>query len=343
MKSSGLLSITLVALCVLTLGAGISLGSTSISLGDVFASLWAGLFSPELESQMDQGTLRIIWDIRLPRVLLSFIVGGGLSIVGVAMQTLVRNPLAEPYILGISSGASAGASLFYLGFLPPLFTLNLTLPLAAFLGGLLTMSIVYLIAKQGNQIEVTRLLLAGIAMSSLMGAFSTFATLASPELEKMKTIMFWLQGALTQARWDMLLLPTITSIAALLILLIFARPLDSMLLGEEAAFHLGIPVEIFKKMLILLATFVTGVLVASAGAIGFVGLIIPHAVRSITGVLHRRVVSASFFVGGIFLVWADVASRTLLQPQELPIGIVTAICGVPFFLFLLRKRPYTFG
>lgn len=343
MKLTPLYLLILILLAFLSLGAGISLGSTAISLADVSQTLWTRLFLRPIPINLNSSTADIVWMLRLPRVLLAFLVGGGLSIVGVAMQTLVRNPLAEPYILGISSGASAGASLFYLGFLPPLLSLALTLPLAAFLGGLLTMLVVYLIARQGRQVEVTRLLLAGIAMSALMGAVSTFATLASPELEKMKTVMFWLLGSFAGARWNMLLLPLISSISGLSLLLIFSRQLDAMLLGDDSATHLGIPVELFKKLLILMAAFITGILVASAGAIGFVGLIIPHAVRSIVGVLHSRVVLVSFFAGGIFLVWADIVSRTILQPQELPIGIVTAICGVPFFLYLLRKKPYRFG
>lgn len=333
-----LLALTFVSLCM-----GVALGSTSISVADVFQTLLTRLFFQSAPAGLEDTTMDIVWMLRMPRVLLAFLVGGGLSIVGVAMQTLVRNPLAEPYILGISSGASAGASLFYLGFLPPVLSLALTLPLAAFLGALLTMLVVYMIAKKGQHVEVTRLLLAGVAMSALMGAISTFATLASPELEKMKTVMFWLLGSFASARWDTLLLPAIASLSGLMALLFFSRPLDSMLLGEEAALHLGIPVELFKKLLILMATFLTGMLVASAGAIGFVGLIIPHAVRSIVGIRHQRVVLVSFFVGGIFLIWADILSRTLLQPQELPIGIVTAICGVPFFLYLLRNRPYRFG
>ncbi len=333
----------LIVLALLSMGAGIALGSTAIDFSDVYRALWSRLTGAPIPADLDPATSDIIWMLRLPRVLLAFFVGGGLSIVGVAMQTLVRNPLAEPYILGISSGASAGASLFYLGFLPPLLSLALTLPLAAFLGGLLTMIVVYAIARQNHQVEVTRLLLAGVAMSALMGAVSTFATLASPELEKMKTVMFWLLGSFAGARWDQLLLPFAASIAGLAGLMVFARPLDSLLLGEEAALHLGIPVELFKKLLILMAALITGILVASAGAIGFVGLIVPHAIRAVVGVLHRRVVLASYFAGGIFLIWADILSRTLLQPQELPIGIVTAFCGVPFFLYLLRKRAYRFG
>lgn len=325
------------------MAVGLAKGSTPLPLMSVILSLKAGLFSLPLDSGVAPNAFDIVWKLRLPRVLLAFFVGGGLSIVGVAMQTLVRNPLAEPYILGISSGASAGASLFYLGFLPPVLSLALTLPLAAFAGSLLTMLVVYLVARTGTHVDVTRLLLAGVAMSALMGAISTFATLASPELEKMKTVMFWLLGSFAGARWDMLLLPLLASGLGLAFLLLFAKPLDAMLLGEEAAHHLGLPVERIKSLLIGMATLITGLLVAAAGAIGFVGLIVPHATRSLVGVLHRKLALVAFFAGGIFLVWADLFSRSILQPQELPIGIVTAICGVPFFLYLLRNKPYRFG
>lgn len=330
----------LIALSLVTLFAGVAFGSTSIPISDMVQSI---LEKFSQQSTLDASTSKIIWMLRIPRVLLAFLVGAGLSVVGVLMQTLVRNPLAEPYILGISSGASAGASLFYLGFLPPVISLSLTLPAAAFIGALLTMLVVYFIARTSGQVEVTRLLLAGVAMSALMGAVATFATFASPELEKMKAVMFWLLGSFSGARWDALALPFMVVSLGAAFLLFFARPLDAMLLGEESAIHLGIPVELFKKLLIFLATLVTGVLVAASGAIGFVGLIVPHAVRSITGVQHKRLVPAAFFTGGIFLVWADLAARTLLQPQELPIGIVTAFCGAPFFLYLIRSRPYRFG
>lgn len=333
----------LLGLTAFSMAVGLAKGSTALPLQSVLLSLKAGLFGLPLDDAIPQNAFDIVWKLRLPRVLLAFFVGGGLSIVGVAMQTLVRNPLAEPYILGISSGASAGASLFYLGFLPPFLSLALTLPFAAFAGSLLTMMIVYLVARNGTQIDVTRLLLAGVAMSALMGAISTFATLASPELEKMKTVMFWLLGSFAGARWDLLLLPALASSLGLGLLLLFARPLDAMLLGEEAAQHLGLPVERIKSLLIGAAALITGMLVAAAGAIGFVGLIIPHATRSIVGVLHRKLALVAYFAGGIFLVWADLFSRSVLQPQELPIGIVTAICGVPFFLYLLRNKPYRFG
>jgi iron complex transport system permease protein len=286
---------------------------------------------------------RIVWQLRLPRALLACLVGGGLSIIGVAMQTLVRNPLAEPYILGISSGASAGASFFYLGFLPPLLSKTLTMPLAAFLGGLASIAIVYLVARDGPRVSVARLLLAGVAMSALMASLTSFVTFSSPEPDKLRAVLFWLLGSLNGTRWEQLPLPALTTGLGLGTLLLLARPLDAMLVGEEPAQSLGMPVEALKRGLIVLAALVTGTLVAVSGAIGFVGLIVPHAVRLLVGVPHRRLVPLSFLAGAIFLCWADLAARTILPAQELPVGVLTALCGVPFFLVLLRRRAYHFG
>jgi len=286
---------------------------------------------------------RIIWSLRLPRALLAFIVGGGLGIIGVAMQTLVRNPLAEPYILGISSGATAGASLFYLSFLPPLISKGLSMPIAAFLGGLCAIMIVYSVAGSRGRISVTRLLLAGVAVASLMGALTSFITLSSPEPDKLRSVLFWLLGSFHLAQWPTLAWPAMAVSFGLVVLMILARPLDGMLTGDESAHSLGVAVESIKRILIVLASIVTGSIVAASGAIGFVGLIVPHAVRSFTGVTHRKVLPASFIGGAIFLLWADMLARSVFPDAQLPVGIVTALCGVPFFLFLLHKQQHRFG
>ena len=334
------------AVCI-TLGAALSWGSTEISFASTYHVLAhriaQGFGIPLAAPPPDPIAERIVWGLRLPRVLLALLVGGGLSVVGVAMQALVRNPLAEPYILGISSGASAGASLFYLGLLPPLLGQMLSMPLAAFLGGLLAITIVYLVAYTGTRLSVARLLLAGVAMSALMASITSFITFSSPDPGKLRAVLFWLLGSLGGTQWSDLIPPLATTTAGTAFLLVLARPLDAMLIGEDSAYHLGIPVERLKRALILLAALMTGSLVAVAGAIGFVGLIIPHAVRLIVGVAHRRVVPLSFVSGALFLVWADLAARTILPEQELPVGILTALCGVPFFMVLLRRGSYGFG
>jgi iron complex transport system permease protein len=324
-----------------TIGVTVSIGSAAVGWADAYRVLAHHL--PGTSAGTDPVVDRIVWELRLPRAVLACIVGGGLSIIGVAMQTLVRNPLAEPYILGISSGASAGASFFYLGFLPPLLSKTLTMPLAAFLGGLASISLVYLVARDGPRVSVARLLLAGVAMSALMASLTSFVTYSSPEPDKLRAVLFWLLGSLNGARWVELPIPALTTGLGLVVMLALARPLDAMLMGEEPARSLGMPVEALKKGLIGLAALVTGTLVAVSGAIGFVGLIVPHAVRLLVGVPHRRLVPLSFLAGAIFLCWADLAARTLLPAQELPVGVLTALCGVPFFLFLLRRRNYHFG
>ena len=341
MNRPWLVGMGLVAVLLGTLGVAVSIGSAAVGWVDAYRVLAHHLLGAG--TAPDPVVDRIVWQLRLPRAVLACIVGGGLSIIGVAMQTLVRNPLAEPYILGISSGASAGASFFYLGFLPPLLSKTLTLPLAAFLGGLASITLVYLVARDGPRVSVTRLLLAGVAMSALMASLTSFVTFSSPEPDKLRAVLFWLLGSLNGARWIELPIPVATTAFGLSAMLVLSRPLDAMLVGEEPAQSLGMPVEAIKKGLIGLAALVTGTLVAVSGAIGFVGLIVPHAVRLLVGVPHRRLVPLSFIAGAIFLCWADLAARTILPAQELPVGILTALCGVPFFLVLLRRRNYHFG
>lgn len=331
----------LLVLLLLSLLAAVAYGAEHVAFGDVIRALAraAGTDQPEL-TEVD---FRIVWLLRMPRALLALLVGGGLALIGVAMQTLVRNPLAEPYILGISSGASAGLSLFFMGALPPVLGSLLTAPIAGFLGGLISITVVYLVARRGPTVSVSRLLLAGIAMSSLMGAISAFVTFASPDPGKLRAVLFLLLGTLNAASWGHLSVPAVVTILGLLTLMALSRPLDALLLGEEPAASLGVEVEQAKRILVLLAALVTGTLVAAAGPIGFVGLIVPHAVRTFTGVTHRRLAPLSFVAGGIFLLWADLLARTMLPGQDLPVGIVTALCGVPFFLYLLRSRDYAFG
>jgi len=341
MRRPWLIGLGLTAFLIVSVGAAVAVGSTTTAWIDVYRVLGHHLLG--LDTAPDPTIDRIVWQLRLPRAVLACVVGGGLSIIGVAMQTLVRNPLAEPYILGISSGASAGASLFYLGFLPSLLAKTLTMPLAAFGGGLFSITIVYFVARDGTRISVPRLLLAGVAMSALMASVTSFITFSSPDPGKLRAVLFWLLGSLSGTQWNLLPIPALTTIVGLAAMLVLARPLDAMLVGEEPAQSLGIPVETLKRGLIVLATLVTGTLVAVSGAIGFVGLIVPHAVRLLVGVPHRRLVPLSFIGGALFLCWADLAARTLLPGQELPVGILTALCGVPFFLFLLRRRAYQFG
>ncbi|MDX1438946.1 MAG: iron ABC transporter permease, partial [Rubricoccaceae bacterium] len=300
------------------------------------AEVWRALTGGAADGQSETAHT-IVWQLRMPRTLLALSVGGGLAVIGVAMQALVRNPLAEPYILGVSSGASAGASAFYLGFLPPLLSKSLSMPLAAFLGALLAITVVFLAARTGSRMSTTRLLLAGVAMSSFLAAVTAFVTYASPSADRIRTVLFWLLGSFGSARWSTVWLPLFFSVGGMGILWVLSRPLDALVTGEEPARSLGIPVEGLKRFLILLSAAVTGILVAASGIIGFVGLIVPHAVRFLVGASHRRLIPLSFAVGALFMLAADLVARTALSGQELPVGILTALCGVPFFLILLRR------
>lgn len=340
MKRPVLIILCLVVALLPVLSAAIAFGSVSLPLSTTFRVLSRALFA--LDQTDSTPILQIVLNLRLPQALAAFVVGGGLSIIGVAMQALVRNPLAEPYILGVSSGASAGASLFYLGFLPTFIAAQVDITLAAFMGALLSITLVYLVARSREGLSVSRLLLAGVAMASLMAAISSFVLFASPDLNRMRAVLFWLMGSFEHVTWSDLPLAAGAAMIGLVVLMSLSRSLDALLIGDEPAKSLGIRVESVKKVLIVLSALVTGTLVSISGAIGFIGLIIPHAVRSLLGVNHRYVLPGSFLAGGLFLVLADTLARSLLPGQQVPVGIVTAIAGVPFFLFLLRRTDYQF-
>lgn len=284
----------------------------------------------------------IIWNIRLPRVVLGAIVGAGLAIVGTAMQALVRNSLAEPYILGVSSGASVGATLVILFGAFSIFG-QYALSLAAFLGALLSVILVFSLSQVGGRIVTIRLLLAGVAVSLVLSAVTSFIIISAPQQESIKAALFWLMGSLAGAKWDNIFIPGFITAVGLLYLWSQSRYLNLLLMGEEAAMTLGMNIEVFRKVLVVVTALLTGVLVAVSGAIGFIGLIIPHIVRLVVGADHRKVLPVSALLGASFLISADIFARVIAAPEEMPIGIVTALCGGPFFIWLLRRSSYSFG
>ncbi|WLR41652.1 iron ABC transporter permease [Bacillus carboniphilus] len=284
----------------------------------------------------------IIWDIRFPRVLLAGIVGAGLAICGVAIQALVRNSLADPYILGVSSGASVGATLVILLGLFSMFG-QYALSMAAFLGSLLSLFLVLLLAKVKGRMSTTRILLAGIAVSMILSALTNFIVISAPREEAIKNALYWMMGSLAGAKWMYLPIPSVIVLIGFIYLLLHYRHLNLLLMGEEAAGSMGVNVDRFRIILVVMVSLMTGVLVAVSGSIGFVGLMIPHIARLMVGSNHLRVLPFSMLIGAIFLIWCDVAARIVLDPQELPIGIVTALFGGPFFIWLLRRGSYSFG
>ncbi|TAM09680.1 MAG: iron ABC transporter permease [Nevskiaceae bacterium] len=284
----------------------------------------------------------IIWDLRLPRVVLSALVGAGLGLAGVGIQALVRNSLADPYILGVSSGASLGATLVLLfgafAVLGPY-----ALAIAAFLGALAAILVVITVSQVAGRITTTRLLLSGIALSLVLGAAISTIFLVAPNNDRLRSALFWMMGSFNGASWAFVPLVAAVVAAAFAFLLLQARALNLLLLGEEAAVTLGLDVNRFRRQLVVVVAVVTGVLVAASGPIGFVGLMVPHLARVCVGPDHRRVLVVSLLSGAIFMVGADIVARVVIAPAELPIGAVTALVGGPFFIWLLRRSRYTFG
>lgn len=321
------------ALVVVTLLAvllGVRFGSVAISTPEIWAVLAGG---------GDPATRDIVLDLRLPRVLLALLVGGGLAISGATFQALLRNPLAEPYILGISGGASVGAVLILaLGWAV---AGSWVLPLAAFAGALLAIVLVFRVATAtGRAMDVRVLLLAGVVIAAFFSACIAFILSVSPA-RTVQSAVLWIMGSLASATWRSVLLTAAYTLPATLLLLRLARPLNLMAVGEETAHYLGADVEGVKRLSLAVAALVTASGVAVAGVIGFVGLVVPHAIRLLVGSDHRALLPLSFLAGGAFLASADLVARLALAPTEVPIGVVTAFVGVPFFLVLLRRSVRT--
>ena len=279
---------------------------------------------------------RIVWHIRLPRAILAVLVGATLAVVGTVLQAMVRNPLADPTILGGTSGAAAGAvSVMVLGWA---FAGIYTLSVAAFVGGLIGYGLAFLLASSSGGLSPLRLVLAGIAVSYLFAAVTSMLIFISEQSQTARVALFWMLGALGGARWDQLGLPALLLVAGLVYLLAQARALNLLLFGDETATSMGIPPDRLRRVLFVVVALLTGTSVALAGGVGFVGLVIPHAARMVVGSDHRRVLPLAALVGALFLLWSDVLARLVIQPRELPIGVITALVGAPVFALLLRSR-----
>ncbi|GHF97110.1 FecCD family ABC transporter permease [Streptomyces zaomyceticus] len=315
--------------------ASLALGSVRIPPGQVLDAL-TGRSGPS-------PFRTIVLDVRLPRVLLGAVVGAGLAVVGAVLQALVRNRLADPFLLGISSGASAGAVLVLVlgggvGLVGGV-TTTLALPAGAFVGALLSLVLVYGLARTGGTLTSTRLVLAGVAVSYILSALATLLLVVAGRPEQFQEAMYWSLGGLGSARWDTLALPAVVLAVGVGALLTLARPLDLLLVGEEEATVLGLDTARFRAAVFVLASLVTAVMVSASGAVGFVGLMAPHAARLAVGAPHRRLLPVAALGGALALVLADLAARTVAAPQDIPVGVLTALTGGPFFLWLMRRRP----
>ena len=330
-----LLLLGLAVLLALSCALSLVFGAAQVPLERVLAILARQLFGIEPAVAVSVGQDSIVWQLRAPRVLLGALVGAGLALVGTALQAVTRNPLADPHLLGVSSGAAFGAVLvvLYLGE----FAGMLSLPLAAFVGAMASMLLVLALASRGGRLHSERLLLAGVAVSFVMMAASNLLLyLGNPHAAS--SVLFWMLGGLGLARWELLWLPALCLALALAVLLGLGRALNALMAGEQSAVSLGLEPRRVRLVVFVVASLLTGVLVSLSGAIGFVGLMLPHVARFLVGAEHRRVLPVAALLGALFLVWVDVAARTWLAPQDLPIGIVTAAIGGAFFVALLRRR-----
>lgn len=328
------LLLSLILLLLLSVTLGISLGPIRVSFADVWAiaAFKVGLLEAGTWTKAHEN---IVWLIRFPRVLMAIFVGGGLAVVGVTMQALVRNPLADPYLLGISSGASVGAVLV-IGWGAFAFAGVYAVAMGSFLCALLAFLLVFAIAQRRGHVTPQRLILAGLAVSYLFSGVTSFITLTSENRQLAGQVLAWMLGSLARADWIDLTLPALVLAVGSGYLALQARALNALLMGEESAAALGIEVRHLRRRLFVAVSLITGVMVAVSGAIGFIGLMIPHVVRLLVGSDHRRVLPLSLLVGAIVLIWVDVVARTAFAPTELPVGVITALLGGPFFLWLMR-------
>ncbi|WP_319292126.1 FecCD family ABC transporter permease [Streptomyces scabiei] len=328
-------------LLLLSLVAGTGLGAAGIAGTDVLRFLWAGLTGGTVHAG-DAAAYTIVWEIRLPRVVLGAVVGAGLASVGVGVQAIVRNALGDPFVLGISSGAAVGANAVIL--LGAFAALGIwALSVSAFLSALAAMALVYALARSPHGLSPLRLVLTGTALAYGFEAVTTVMVFGAARGEAARSALMWLLGSLGGATWAQVPLVAVTVAAGWAWLRRRAESLNALALGDETSAALGVRPERLRRELFLVTAAVTGTVVAVSGAIGFVGLMVPHVVRMLVGADHRRVLAVAPLVGAVLLVWADVLSRLLLAPAELPVGVITAVVGVPAFLLLMRRGGYAFG
>ncbi|MUN42524.1 FecCD family ABC transporter permease [Actinomadura litoris] len=324
------------ALVLAAATAGVAVGSVRVPPDQVWGILLHRAHPALAEPAWPPVRETIVIDVRLPRVLLCGVVGAGLSVCGTALQALVRNPLADPMLLGVSSGATVGAVtvvVFHLAWFGAF-----SLPLAAFCGALAALVAVYLLARSGGRMTTVRLVLAGVATAEVLSAVASYLVISSDDPRAAESALRWMLGGLAGTRWTVVWIPAVIVLAGTAVLLGVSRHLNLLLAGEEAAAALGLDVHRFRASLFVLVALMIGAVVAVSGSIGFVGLMMPHVVRLLVGADHRRALPAVALLGAAFLILADLAARTLVAPEEIPVGVLTALVGGPFFLWLMRRK-----
>ena len=314
----------------------VSLGSVSLDVSVVWRIVSAQFSGQPLESVPMQQQ-QIVWLLRLPRVLMAALVGGGLATVGVVMQAMVRNPLADPYMLGVSSGASVGA-VSVLAYGTFAFAGLYAITVGAFLGALAATVAVYALARDRGRLHATRLILSGVAIAYFLMGLTSLITLTAGQRDLANAVLTWTMGSLAGSQWRDLGLPAGVLLAGILWLCLQARALNALLAGDQTAQTLGVPVAALRRRLFVVVSLVTGTMVAVSGAIGFVGLVVPHIARMLVGAEHRRLLPVAALLGAIFLILVDLIARTLVAPMEVPVGVITALFGGPFFIWMLMRQ-----
>ncbi|ELC8403933.1 FecCD family ABC transporter permease [Clostridium perfringens] len=333
------IAVLLILLFISSIILGISFGAVDIPPYDVYRVFLYKVFGIKignLDEILNSTLFDIIWGVRMPRVLLGAFAGMALAMVGVIMQATIQNPLGDPYILGLSSGASLGATFSILiGFSGVLSSFGA--PLGAFLGALIASIFVYFLAKIGGRITPFKMILAGMVISSICSSLTSLIIFLSKDNEGIRTVNFWMMGSLAGAEWSNIVLPIAISVIPLIYFFTQYRNLNLMVLGDETSITLGLNIEKHRKIYMILSSLITGVIVSVCGTIGFVGIMIPHIVRLIFGTDHKTLLPFSALVGAIFLIWTDIIARCAITNMELPIGIITSVIGAPFLLWLMVK------
>ncbi len=330
------------AVLAVSMAVALGIGSVSISVPDVAGVVLRrlGLESLGLDFGVTRLEDRIVWQLRMPRVLGAASVGAALAVCGAVLQSLTRNDLADPYLLGISGGAAVGAvTVLVLGVSFAGYVGSAAVAFAAFVGAMVALILVLALAVGSRgELPPARLVLAGVAVGQVAGAYTSLLVMLSDQHDAARRVLAWTLGSVAGMRWNSALAVTVVALIGAVLFIALADHLDAFAFGETSARSLGVNVVRLRWLLFTITALVTAILVAYAGAVGFVGLIVPHMVRSIVGPRHRVLLPLSALVGAVLLVWADLGARTLVDGQEIPLGVVTAAVGAPFFAYLLRRH-----
>lgn len=333
-----LLALALVVVLLLAIGVI----SSNVAPSVAYKIVLNNIFGKEIfEANWEALHETLIWEIRLPRILLAVICGAGLSVCGLLMQCVTKNPIADPYILGLASGASTGA--VFMIVLGGASVGIASVSGGAFIGTLICSTLVFVVGtKYGKSSSTTRLILTGLSISTIFSALTDLMISLAKNASQVKSALFWSMGSLGGAKWEVLPIPFLALLVTVVMVVLLSKSLDLLLFGDDSATMLGMNVSLVKSCIVLLASFLTSVLVSVTGAIGFLGLIVPHISRIICGNSHKRLVVVSSIIGAIFLLCCDLFAKNFFYPRDMPIGIITSLIGGTFFLWMLTSKKYSF-